>query len=114
LIPFEIDHITPRRHNGSDDIDNLCLACTLCNGNKGYNIAALDPETGLATPSFNPRQQKWEEHFRINDDCTIAGLTAVGRTTSYVLKFNIEDRVNQRQYLLQLGLYPCEPPPLID
>jgi hypothetical protein len=92
-----------------DDIDNLCLACALCNGNKGYNIAALDPETQLATQLFNPRQQKWEDHFTVNNDYTIAGLTAVGRTTGDVLKFNIEDRVNQRRYLTQVGLYPCAP-----
>lgn len=35
---LEIDHIVPRKHGGSDDIDNLRLVCTWCNQSKGAKL----------------------------------------------------------------------------
>ena len=55
LSKFQIDHIIPIKHGGSDDTNNLCLACLKCNSFKGPNVAALDPETGAATKLYNPR-----------------------------------------------------------
>jgi len=30
-LPFEVDHITPRKHGGSTQLENLALACFYCN-----------------------------------------------------------------------------------
>jgi len=30
LVPLQIEHIVPRKHHGSDDLDNLALAGTEC------------------------------------------------------------------------------------
>jgi diadenosine tetraphosphate (Ap4A) HIT family hydrolase len=32
---IEIDHVIPRRHGGTDDIENLQALCYICNANKG-------------------------------------------------------------------------------
>lgn len=32
---FAIDHITPKRQGGTDDLDNLLPACWICNCSKG-------------------------------------------------------------------------------
>ena len=32
---YEIDHTTPRHHGGKNDLSNLVLACSFCNGHKG-------------------------------------------------------------------------------
>jgi hypothetical protein len=109
LLPFHVDHIIPVRHDGDDGTTNLCFACFGCNTNKGYNVAALDPQTGLPTQLFNPRTQKWEEHFKINADCAIEGLTDIGRTTVSVLKFNAPNRITHRRTLQEQGLFPCPP-----
>ena len=45
LVRFQIDHIIPIKHGGSDHTENLCLACFECNAYKGPNVAALDPLT---------------------------------------------------------------------
>jgi hypothetical protein len=37
--PFEVDHILPRSHGGSNRISNLCLACHACNQEKGSRTA---------------------------------------------------------------------------
>jgi 5-methylcytosine-specific restriction endonuclease McrA len=107
-LTFHVDHIRPIKHNGGDDNDNLCLACYKCNGYKGDNISGYDPETDLLTPLYRPRHQPWDAHFSLAEDCTINGLTPEGRTTLYVLKLNEESRIQQRQLLAELGMYPCQ------
>jgi len=39
-FPFEVEHILPQAHGGSDDLDNLALACHAC------NLFKSDFETG--------------------------------------------------------------------
>ncbi len=104
---FHVDHIIATKHGGTDDAENLCLACYKCNGYKGSNIAALDPLTGNATKLYNPRQQNWSDHFEINANATLSGLTPEGRTTIFVLRINDAERVKQRLGELTIGDYPC-------
>jgi hypothetical protein len=106
--PFHVDHIIPVKHDGSDDVENLCLACFHCNMYKSHSIAGFDPQTGEMTALFHPRQHTWHEHFNIENDMTIVGTTPIGRTTVYVLKMNLEERVENRRILNQLDEYPCQ------
>jgi 5-methylcytosine-specific restriction endonuclease McrA len=39
LAGLQIDHINPRKDGGTDDIENLALACIDCNLSKSSNIA---------------------------------------------------------------------------
>jgi 5-methylcytosine-specific restriction endonuclease McrA len=50
---FTIDHIVPRSLGGSDDIDNLALACRRCNERRYNFVAGIDPETQEIVPIFN-------------------------------------------------------------
>lgn len=108
LIRFQVDHIIATKHGGDDTNANLCLACYECNGYKGSNVAALDPQTGNATKLYHPRQQQWNDHFSINNDATIEGLTPEGRTTIAVLRINESQSVAQRLGEMELEEYPCE------
>ncbi|MBZ0281281.1 MAG: HNH endonuclease [Anaerolineae bacterium] len=107
LSKFQIDHIIPVKHGGTDATENLCLACLKCNSFKGPNVAALDPATGEATKLYNPRQQSWEEHFQINPDASLIGISPEGRATIIVLRINEGSRVKQRRVAMNLGEYPC-------
>src|SRR5438445_13579582 len=40
-LVFQIEHIIPRKHHGSDATDNLALACFSCNNHKGPNLTGL-------------------------------------------------------------------------
>lgn len=108
LVGFQVDHIIAIKHGGADSDDNLCLACYECNISKGSNVAALDPASGNATKLYDPRQQNWDEHFKINTDATLSGLTPEGRATILVLRINDEERVKQRLGELMTGDYPCQ------
>jgi 5-methylcytosine-specific restriction endonuclease McrA len=107
LARFHIDHIIAIKHGGTDDTENLCLACPDCNTFKGVNVAAIDPTTGHAARLFHPREQDWKDHFNLNSDATITGITPEGRTTVAVLRLNNGQRVKQRQGEMALGDYPC-------
>lgn len=86
---FHVEHIVARKHGGSDNEDNLAWSCIFCNLYKGPNLASLDPDTGQLTRLFNPRQDRWEEHFRF-EDASIIGITGIGRTTCWLLELNSE------------------------
>jgi hypothetical protein len=95
LATLHIEHITPKIHGGTDDIDNLALACIDCNLHKGTNLTGIDPETNVLTELFHPRRQKWEEHFEWKG-IHLAGRTPSGRTTIRVLNINSEDQLALR------------------
>ena len=86
-------------------MENTCIACAHCNAAKGSNAAGYDFETGELVPLFNPRQDAWEEHFSWEGPL-LAGKTPVGRATIDVLSINDPICVDQRQYLINAGLFP--------
>jgi 5-methylcytosine-specific restriction endonuclease McrA len=95
LARLQIEHVIPRKHGGSDVLENLALACIDCNLHKGSNLSGIDPQTGLVVRLFNPRRDKWSEHFPW-DGILITGTSDVGRTTIVVLDVNSEDRLMVR------------------
>jgi 5-methylcytosine-specific restriction endonuclease McrA len=62
-VLFTVDHVIPLSQNGKDTIDNFALACFHCNRRKSAKTTAVDPESGLEVPLFNPRKSLWSEHF---------------------------------------------------
>jgi 5-methylcytosine-specific restriction endonuclease McrA len=110
---FTIDHIVPQSLGGSDDIDNLALACRRCNERRYNFVAGIDPQTQEIVPIFNPRQQIWAEHFVwTNDGTEIAGSTPVGRATCVRFDLNDmrypeNDSIRQtRRLWTRIGLHP--------
>jgi hypothetical protein len=104
---FSAEHIIPRFLGGETDIKNLALACQGCNGHKHIRIRGYDPVSGNEVPLYHPRRQKWDAHFRWNDDFTlIIGLTPTGRATVETLKLNRDGLVNLRQVLYGAGKHP--------
>ena len=95
-IPHHVDHIRPKQHGGDDSPANLALACQGCNLKKGANLAGIDPESGVMVALFNPREQRWAEHF-VFQESLIVGLTPVGRATVHVLDMNAKERVKIRE-----------------
>jgi hypothetical protein len=104
FLAFEMEHIIAEKHGGATVIDNLALACPYCNRFKGTDLGSLDPDTGQLTPFFNPRTQRWADHFRF-EGAEILPLTPEGRVTVLILQFNQPDRVQERQHLIETGRY---------
>ena len=110
---FTIDHLTPKSLGGSDDIDNLALACSRCNSRRYNFTTGIDLETQQEVPLFNPRQHLWADHFIWTaDGLSILGITTTGRATCDRLDMNDkrydEDNsiLNARRFWVQGGWHP--------
>jgi hypothetical protein len=103
---LEIEHIIPKAAGGSDDEDNLWLACRLCNSYEGIQIRAKDAVTNETVKLFNPREQKWADHFAwVDDGARILGISNIGRATVLALKLNNPFTVAVRQAWISAGWY---------
>lgn len=102
---FHVEHVAPRSRGGKTVVENLAWACPGCNLAKADRVEAVDPETGRATPLFNPRKDIWSEHFRWEDHAIMA-RTPVGRTTVVALDLNRPRRVLIRKVEQLFGLFP--------
>ena len=104
---LEIDHIVPESKGGSSEESNLTLACPLCNGHKSDRTEAIDPQTGRMMALFNPRLERWPDHFEwIDGGALIRGKTAIGRTTVLALDLNHPDVVASRRLWASVGWHP--------
>jgi hypothetical protein len=104
-LPFQVDHIISRKHSGSDDLDNLALACFACNNNKGPNIAGFDRQSATTVRLFHPTHDVWSGHFEWNG-ARLVGVTDVGRVTVDVLAINAQHRLDHREGLIEEGVFP--------
>lgn len=103
-LPLVVDHIIARQHNGTDALDNLALACSFCNSHKGPNVAGVDPESGRRAPLFDPRVDRWHDHFRW-DGVRIVGATPAGRATIVALAMNNAYQIAARTALVRSGWF---------
>jgi hypothetical protein len=101
----QVDHILGRKHGGSSGLGNLAYACAACNQYKGTDVASFDETTGNLIPLFNPRRDRWGEHFRLVK-ARIEPLTDVGEVTVRILRLNDEERVAERTELIIASAYP--------
>lgn len=109
---FTIDHIQPQSLGGSDQFENLALACRRCNERRSNLTAAIDPKTETEVSLFNPRLDFWMTHFVWSaDSLKIVGLTPVGRATVNRLDMNDDNRTSlfiqtSRRIWIRMGLHP--------
>jgi len=103
-FPHEVDHVVSRKHGGQTTANNLAYACMICNRYKGSNIASLTGSGDLIR-LFNPRQDRWIDHFRLNGP-VVEPLDEIGEVTARVLRLNSAERVVRRGILQQLRRYP--------
>ncbi len=102
---FEVEHINPVSAGGLTRLDNLALACSHCNAHKARRQTGVDAATGNAVRFFNPRTDRWSEHF-ILDQTTgrIEGLTPIGRATVVVFSMNDIQPLTARRNLIRLDV----------
>jgi len=101
----QVDHIISEKHAGLTELSNLALACTLCNQAKGSDIGSLEQHTDKLIRFYNPRIDQWSNHFRV-EQAAISPRSAIGEVTARIFRFNIEDRIEEREVLMQFGRYP--------
>lgn len=103
----QVDHVISEKHGGPTEPDNLSYACLFCNLHKGSDIATFARGTHDLVRFFNPRTDRWNEHFMLDpDELVIQPLTEIGEATVRILVFNGEERLLERRELRRVGRYP--------
>src|SRR5437660_11798320 len=108
LFPHEVDHVIAVKHGGEAHEENLALSCIHCNRRKGSDLATIGEDSELVA-LFNPRRDKWSEHFRLVGPW-IVPLTPIGRATARLLQLNHDDRLLERAWSFAAGQYPESKP----
>lgn len=107
LGPLEIDHIVPKARGGTDDEENLCLSCRMCNGHKSTQTQGVDALTGHLVRLFNPRTERWSDHFQWSSSgLEVVGVTTKGRATVAALQLNNVLAVMVRRSWVAAGWHP--------
>jgi len=104
VIPFEVEHVIPLKHDGATDSGNLALACFYCNRYKGPNVAGIVEPGAVLTRLFHPRLDAWRDHFAW-EGATVVPRSDVGRATISVLRLNQPNALAIRQVLMSEGLW---------
>lgn len=104
---LEMEHLHPTSEGGTDDEENLWLACRECNAHKSNKTHGFDTKTNRFVKLFNPRLQIWKNHFKFSSDKTeIIGKTACGRATVETLQLNNSTLVTVRKLWVEFDLFP--------
>lgn len=92
---FHADHIIPKSMNPNLATleKNLTWACLRCNHTKGSSVTGYDSNLKRESTLFNPRTEKWPNHFTGMYNGKISASTSTGRATSSRLRFNEEPTV---------------------
>lgn len=101
----QVEHIIAEKHGGPTDESNLAYACAYCNRAKGSDIGSFALGTGEFTRFFNPRVDRWNEHFSLQN-VYIQPRTAIGEATARILRFNESARLYERETLERVERYP--------
>jgi hypothetical protein len=102
---FHVEHVIPRCLDGTSEFGNLAWACPSCNLHKSNRVEVDSPDVCEAVPLFNPRTDRWDDHF-CWDGYYLAGLTPIGRATIHALVLNHERRIKIRQAEALFDLFP--------
>ena len=95
----EVDHVI------SEKEENLALACAFCNWAKGSDVGSIDWESGEFVRFFNPRSDRWADHFVLVEN-RIEKKTAIGAVTARILGFNGSERLLERLTLQEMNRFP--------
>lgn len=100
-----VDHIISEKHGGPTNESNLSFACAVCNQAKGSDIGSIHWASGQFVRFFNPRTDRWGEHFILAGNL-IESVTPIGAVTARILGFNSVERQLERQTLQSMNRFP--------
>ena len=106
-IRYHVEHVFPESLGGTDEIDNLALACPTCNFYKSNHLLGIDEEGLAGRPLFNPRKDRWQEHFEFDSaSLRLKGKTPEARGTINRLRMNQAVQIEARRLWVELQIYP--------
>ena len=109
---FHLDHVVPVVAGGQTIAENLALACVSCSLRKAARQTVIDPQTREEAAIYNPRRERWSDHFRW-EGVRVEGQTVTGRATVAALDMNRPLILSIRQEEANLGRHHPPTPALV-
>ena len=104
---YHLEQVFPESLGGADEVDNLALACPACNYYKSNHLLGIDEEGLAGRPLFNPRKDRWQEHFEFDSArLRLKGKTPEARGTINRLRMNQAVQIEARRLWVELEIYP--------
>jgi len=98
---------SPESLGGTDEVDNLALACPTCNYYKSNHLLGIDEKGLTGRLLFNPRRDQWHEHFEFDSSTLrLKGKTDTGKGTVNRFLMNNSMQLEARRLWVELELYP--------
>jgi hypothetical protein len=88
-----LDHFQPISVNGDSSEENLIYCCFRCNLYKG-DYWTTEPSQ---TPIFNPKKDKFDDHFWLAETGKLFGLTETGEFAVKLLRLNRPSLITKRR-----------------
>ena len=104
FFTFHLEHIISIKHGGKTVQENLALACPICNLNKGSDVATFIEDIEVMIRFYNPRIDKWDEHFTLESTGFISSKSIIGNATVKILNLNHPDSIIERREMIRLNL----------
>ena len=101
-VPSETDREMPGLRHMGPMAQDFYAAFGL--GGSDTTITSVDPDGDRVVNLFDPRRERWEDHFRVVN-AQIQGKSPTGRATAWLLQMNAQRRVELRAQLLLLDLW---------
>jgi 5-methylcytosine-specific restriction endonuclease McrA len=106
FFSFHIDHVISIKHGGKTELKNLAYSWQICNLKKGTDIGTFLEEPTLLIRFYNPRDDKWADHFALDTSGELAPKSAIGAATIKILELNHPDSILERRELIRIGQLP--------
>ena len=74
VFGYEVDHIISEKHGGATAAENLAYACAFCNRAKAVIFGSIVQGIKTSRTAFNPRIDRWAEHFTLDGVTIVAPL----------------------------------------
>ncbi|MCU0418478.1 MAG: HNH endonuclease [Cyclobacteriaceae bacterium] len=83
---FHMEHAIALKHGGMTAEGNRALACPVCNLRKGSDMATFPDDPTRPIRFFNPRIDRWTDHFTVDSSGRINPISAIGKATEKVFE----------------------------
>ena len=94
---FEVDHVLPRSHGGSNQLDNLALSCPVCNLFKSDFYPQLELDFAPEQRILHPLRDDIGRHYLLRENSGwLVPITETGRFHIAVLQLNRPELVAYR------------------
>ena len=104
FFTYQIEHIISLKHKGDSTFENLAFSCPICNRYKGSDLGTNVNSPPILTRFYNPRIDKWNDHFKLKQNGQIVPKSDIGEATIKIFQLNYDDAVLQRQKLIKADI----------